>query len=91
MSKSLSGTGCSNSISSPLAGDLLTQPPQVFIPLSGASSSYSQGQGLAEQTREVLLNEWDYVEPAGVDVLITNTGEFPGSYVYRLIGENFVE
>ncbi|PWN24044.1 nagb/rpia/CoA transferase-like protein [Microstroma glucosiphilum] len=95
-SKSLSGAGCSSSsssISSPLAGDLLTQPPQVFIPLSASSSGYSHGSGSgpAEQTREVLLNEWDYVEPAGVDVLITNTGEFPGSYVYRLIGENFVE
>lgn len=94
-SKSLSGTGGSNSISSPLAGDLLTQPPQIFIPLSGSgfssSSGSGSGYGLAEQTREVLLNEWDYVEPAGVDVLITNTGEFPGSYVYRLIGENFVE
>ncbi|CAD6885192.1 unnamed protein product [Tilletia controversa] len=33
--------------------------------------------------------EWEYVDPARIDVLITNVGEHPPSYVYRLVRENY--
>lgn len=65
----------------PLAGDSYTCAPQSLLPCTNS--------WLTEDVKEVLMNEWDYVEPGWVDVLITNTGEYPGSYVYRLIAENF--
>lgn len=67
------------SISTTLAGDSYTRPPQSLL----ASSDIAPVQ-------EVIAHEWDYVEPHLVDVLVTNTGEYPSSYVYRLIAENFV-
>ncbi|CAO1617474.1 unnamed protein product [Parajaminaea phylloscopi] len=69
--------------STPLAGDSYTCAPQSILPFTNSR--------LSESVKEVLTNEWDYVEPSWVDVLITNTGEYPGSYVYRLIAENFAE
>lgn len=67
----------------PLAGDSYTCAPQSILPCTNTR--------LTEGIQEVLSNEWDYVEPHCVDVLITNAGEYPGSYVYRLIAENFAE
>lgn len=72
-----------------LAGDhWIRCPPQTILPMG---SGQARNGHLLEGVDEVLLNEWDYVEPEGVDVLITNSGEFPGSYVYRLLSENFAE
>ncbi|CAO1635126.1 unnamed protein product [Sympodiomycopsis kandeliae] len=44
-----------------------------------------------DRVLEVISTEWDYIEPHLVDVLVTNTGEYPASYVYRLIAENFAQ
>lgn len=41
---------------------------------------------LAEEA-EIVNPTWDYVEPC--DVLLTNVGEHPPSFVYRLIKENY--
>jgi len=38
---------------------------------------------------EAYTPEWEYVDPARIDVLITNVGEHPPSYVYRLVKENY--
>ncbi|EST06392.1 Initiation factor 2B-related [Kalmanozyma brasiliensis GHG001] len=38
---------------------------------------------------EVVSNAFDYVSPGLVDVFITNVGEHPPSYVYRLVKENY--
>lgn len=48
------------------------------------------GASLVEQV-EVVNPLWDYVGPESVDVFITNVGEHPPSYVYRLIKENYDE
>lgn len=65
-------------MSATLAGDNYTRPPQSI--LTSDASPW-----------EVISHEWDYVEPHLVDVLVTNTGEYPASYVYRLIAENFAQ
>lgn len=75
--------------SAPLAGDSYTKAPQSVLPPTGTGTH--QGPVLLEEIQEVLSNEWDYVEPSDVDVLITNTGEYPPSYLYRLVVENFAE
>ena len=36
-----------------------------------------------------MSNAYDYVPPHLVDVFITNVGEHPPSYVYRLVKENY--
>ncbi|CBQ70401.1 related to GCD7-translation initiation factor eIF2b, 43 kDa subunit [Sporisorium reilianum SRZ2] len=41
------------------------------------------------QHAEVVTNAFDYVPPHLVDVFITNVGEHPPSYVYRLVKENY--
>lgn len=41
---------------------------------------------LAEEA-DIANPTWDYVEPC--DVLLTNVGEHPPSFVYRLIKENY--
>lgn len=38
---------------------------------------------------EIVSNAYDYVPPHLVDVFITNVGEHPPSYVYRLVKENY--
>ncbi|KAN0061618.1 GCD complex subunit gcd7 [Thecaphora frezii] len=43
---------------------------------------------LVEQA-EVVNPQWDYVKPEWVDVFITNSGEHPPSYVYRLVKESY--
>ncbi|KDN35319.1 nagb/rpia/CoA transferase-like protein [Tilletiaria anomala UBC 951] len=40
---------------------------------------------------EIVAPMLEYVKPQHVDVYITNVGEFPPSYVYRLIKENYHE
>ncbi|SPO22702.1 related to GCD7 - translation initiation factor eIF2b, 43 kDa subunit [Ustilago trichophora] len=41
------------------------------------------------QDAEIVSNAYDYVPPHLVDVFITNLGEHPPSYVYRLVKENY--
>ncbi|PWZ01050.1 nagb/rpia/CoA transferase-like protein [Testicularia cyperi] len=43
------------------------------------------------QNAEIVSNALDYVPPHLVDVFITNIGEHPPSYVYRLVKENYHE
>ncbi|EPQ31794.1 uncharacterized protein PFL1_01126 [Pseudozyma flocculosa PF-1] len=38
---------------------------------------------------EVVNPQWDYIAPELVDVFITNVGEHPSSYIYRLVKENY--
>jgi len=40
---------------------------------------------------EIVNPNLDYIPPELVDVFITNVGEHPPSYVYRLIKENYAE
>ncbi|KAK0547012.1 GCD complex subunit gcd7 [Tilletia horrida] len=73
--------------------------PYSVNPLSPASlwpsssSSYSSSQHQQHQLgtghAEAYAPEWEYVDPARIDVLITNVGEHPPSYVYRLVKENY--
>ena len=52
--------------------------------------NFAQARRLAEDA-EILNPLWDYVPPNYLDVIITNVGEHPPSYVYRLIQENYHE
>lgn len=52
--------------------------------------NYASSHTLAEKA-EIENPLWDFVSPADIDVIITNVGEHPPSYVYRLIQENYHE
>lgn len=52
----------------------------------GDEDEDEEGSGL-----ELVNPLWDYIPPNLVDVFITNVGEHPPSYVYRLIKENYAE
>ena len=52
--------------------------------------NYATSARLADEA-EIVNPLWDYVEPSQLDVIITNVGEHPPSYVYRLIQENYHE
>ncbi|GAC72778.1 hypothetical protein PANT_7d00268 [Moesziomyces antarcticus T-34] len=49
---------------------------------------YATSTSIVENT-EIASNALDYVPPYLVDVFITNVGEHPPSYVYRLVKENY--
>ncbi|GAC97284.1 initiation factor subunit [Pseudozyma hubeiensis SY62] len=49
---------------------------------------YATSSSIVERV-EVVSNAFDYVPPHLVDVFITNVGEHPPSYVYRLVKENY--
>lgn len=49
---------------------------------------YATSTSIVENT-EIASNALDYVPPHLVDVFITNVGEHPPSYVYRLVKENY--
>ncbi|CDR99343.1 hypothetical protein [Sporisorium scitamineum] len=49
---------------------------------------YATSSSIVENA-EVVSNAFDYVPPHLVDVFITNVGEHPPSYVYRLVKENY--
>lgn len=49
---------------------------------------YATSSRIVEQA-EVVSSAYDYVPPELVDVFITNVGEHPPSYVYRLVKENY--
>ncbi|WFD44210.1 GCD complex subunit gcd7 [Malassezia psittaci] len=59
----------------------------------GAISELVNYASSAQMTGEAdIVNPlWDYVQPNELDVIITNVGEHPPSYVYRLIQENYHE
>lgn len=50
--------------------------------------NYATSTRLAEEA-EISNPLWDYVFPRELDVIITNVGEHPPSYVYRLIQEHY--
>ena len=50
--------------------------------------NYVSSRVIAEDA-EIANPLWDYVGPSEIDVIITNVGEHPSSYVYRLIQENY--
>ncbi|PWN27126.1 nagb/rpia/CoA transferase-like protein [Jaminaea rosea] len=77
------GSAGQTASSTSLAGDSYSRPSLSLDHLT----STEDGESLSA-AKHLLTSEWDYVEPSGVDVLITNTGEYPGSYVYRLLDEN---
>lgn len=52
--------------------------------------NYATSSRLAEEA-EIANPLWDFVYPSELDVIITNVGEHPPSYVYRLIQENYHE
>lgn len=52
--------------------------------------NYASSRVLAERA-EIENPLWDIVSPSDLDVIITNVGEHPPSYVYRLIQENYHE
>lgn len=52
--------------------------------------NFAMAAHLAEEA-EIANPLWDYVYPSELDVIITNVGEHPPSYVYRLIQENYHE
>lgn len=52
--------------------------------------NFAESRLLAEEA-EIANPLWDYVPPSEIDVIITNVGEHPPSYVYRLIQENYDE
>lgn len=49
---------------------------------------YATSSSIVENA-EIVSNAYDYVPPHLVDVFITNVGEHPPSYVYRLVKENY--
>ncbi|SOV06176.1 related to GCD7 - translation initiation factor eIF2b, 43 kDa subunit [Ustilago sp. UG-2017a] len=49
---------------------------------------YATSSSIVENA-EIVANAYDYVPPHLVDVFITNVGEHPPSYVYRLVKENY--
>ena len=49
---------------------------------------YATSSSIVENA-EVVTNAFDYLPPHLVDVFITNVGEHPPSYVYRLVKENY--
>lgn len=68
-----------------------TSPDQLRNGNQGAVSEVvnrAESRVLAEEA-EILNPLWDYVEPGDIDMIITNVGEHPPSYVYRLIQENY--
>ncbi|WFD03981.1 GCD complex subunit gcd7 [Malassezia obtusa] len=52
--------------------------------------NYATAARLADEA-EIANPLWDYIEPSALDVILTNVGEHPPSYVYRLIQENYHE
>lgn len=52
--------------------------------------NHAASKTLAEEA-EIVNPLWDMVAPGDLDVILTNVGEHPPSYVYRLIQENYHE
>ncbi|PKI85477.1 GCD complex subunit gcd7 [Malassezia vespertilionis] len=52
--------------------------------------NYASSNVLAEYA-DIVNPLWDLVSPNELDLIITNVGEHPPSYVYRLIQENYHE
>ena len=68
-------------------------PERMTTSNQGPSSqvvNYASSARLASEA-DVANPLWDLVMPNDIDVIITNVGEHPPSYVYRLIQENYHE
>lgn len=68
-------------------------PERMTSSNQGPSSqvvNYASSARLAAEA-EIANPLWDLVMPNDIDVIITNVGEHPPSYVYRLIQENYHE
>ena len=68
------------SLESGITSEAPAGPAQLLDPATAPS--------IAQQA-ELVNPMWDYVQPELVDVFITNVGEHPPSYVYRLVKENY--
>ena len=68
-----------------------TSPDQLRNGNQGAVSQVVNhaGSRIIAEEADILNPLWDYVEPSDIDMIITNVGEHPPSYVYRLIQENY--
>ena len=68
-----------------------TSPDQLRNGNQGAVSQVVNhaGSRIIAEEADILNPLWDYVEPSDIDMIITNVGEPPPSYVYRLIQENY--
>ncbi|WFD36709.1 GCD complex subunit gcd7 [Malassezia cuniculi] len=68
-----------------------TSPDQLRNGNQGPISEVVNHAASRKITEEAdILNPlWDYVSPSEIDMIITNVGEHPPSYVYRLIQENY--
>ena len=67
-------------------GGLRLGPPSQVL----SFNDNAVGADVIENT-EVVSPMLEYVSPQHVDVYITNVGDFPPSYIYRLIKENYHE
>lgn len=68
-------------------------PERMTTSNQGPSSqvvNYASSPQLAAEA-DIANPLWDLVMPNDIDVIITNVGEHPPSYVYRLIQENYHE
>ncbi|KAK0523524.1 GCD complex subunit gcd7 [Tilletia horrida] len=63
--------------------------PAALLPRSNEDGVLSASAPALWAHAEAYTPEWEYIDPARIDVLITNVGEHPPSYVYRLVKENY--
>jgi translation initiation factor eIF-2B subunit beta len=80
------GDGSGTSLNLVVAGVSFTHPPSQVL----SFNDNAVGADVIENT-EVVSPMLEYVSPQHVDVYITNVGDFPPSYIYRLIKENYHE
>ncbi len=80
------GVGAGSSLNLVAGGVGFAHPPSQVLPFDESTVDAS----VIENT-EVVSPMLEYVSPQHVDVFITNVGDFPPSYIYRLIKENYHE